>query len=64
MRQELQRAREAGDERWHNEILDRYEGWRGDLSLFLKEMKLRVLRDLQKDVIGTEGANPHRPRTS
>jgi putative transposase len=42
VRQELERAREAGDERWHREILDRYERRRGDLSLFLKELKLRV----------------------
>ncbi len=42
VRQELERARQAGDERWHREILDRYERRRGDLSLFLKELKLRV----------------------
>ena len=42
VRQELEHAREAGDERWHREILDRYERRRGDLSLFLKELKLRV----------------------
>jgi putative transposase len=40
--QELERAREAGDERWHKEILDRYERRRGNLSVFLKELKLRV----------------------
>ena len=42
VRQELERAREAGDESWHREILDRYERRRGNLSLFLKELKLRV----------------------
>lgn len=42
VRQELERARQARDERWHREILDRYERRRGDLSLFLKELKLRV----------------------
>jgi len=42
VRQELERARVAGDERWHEEILERYERRRGDLSLFLKELKLRV----------------------
>lgn len=42
VRQELEKARQAGDERWHQQILDRYERRRGDLSLFLKELKLRV----------------------
>ena len=42
VRQELEHAREAGDESWHREILDRYERRRGDLGLFLKELKLRV----------------------
>lgn len=42
VRQELERARKSGDARWHQEILDRYERRRGDLSLFLKELKLRV----------------------
>jgi REP element-mobilizing transposase RayT len=42
VRQELEHARAAGAERWHKEILDRYERRRGDLSLFLKELKLRV----------------------
>lgn len=42
VRQELERAREAGDEAWHRQILERYERRRGDLSLFLKELKLRV----------------------
>lgn len=39
---ELERARAAGDERWHREILNRYERRRGDLGLFLKEVKLRI----------------------
>ena len=42
VRQELERARTAGDERWHAEILSRYERRRGDLGLFLKEVKLRI----------------------
>jgi REP element-mobilizing transposase RayT len=48
VRQELERARLAGDGRWHQEILDRYERRRGDLSLFLKELKLRVTRYMNK----------------
>jgi len=42
VRQELECARDAGDEAWHREILDRYERRRGSLSHFLKELKLRV----------------------
>jgi putative transposase len=42
VKQELDRARAAGDERWHREILNRYERRRGDLGLFLKEVKLRI----------------------
>lgn len=42
VKQELERARKAGDERWHQEILDRFEYRRGDLSFFLKELKQRV----------------------
>jgi len=42
VKQELERARAAGDERWHREILSRYERRRGDLGLFLKEVKLRL----------------------
>jgi putative transposase len=42
VKQELERARAAGDERWHREILNRYERRRGDLGLFLKEVKLRI----------------------
>jgi putative transposase len=42
VKQELERARATGDERWLREILDRYERRRGDLGLFLKEVKLRI----------------------
>jgi len=42
VKQELERARAAGDEIWHRRILDRYERRRGSLSHFLKELKLRV----------------------
>ncbi|MBL9158588.1 MAG: transposase [Verrucomicrobiales bacterium] len=42
VKQELERAKAAGDERWHREILSRYERRRGDLGLFLKEVKLRI----------------------
>lgn len=42
VKQELERARAAGDERWHREILSRFERRRGDLGLFLKEVKLRI----------------------
>jgi putative transposase len=42
VRQELERARKAGDAAWHREILSRYERRRGDLSQFVKELKLRV----------------------
>ena len=42
VRQELERARLSGNGAWHREILDRYERRRGDLSRFLKEVKLRV----------------------
>ena len=64
VKQELERARAAGDERWHREILSRYERRRGDLGLFLKEVKLRVtfymnkgtLRDGQKNLIRSQDA--------
>ncbi len=42
VRQEMERARLAGDERWHKEILNRYEKRRGDLAHFMKALKLRV----------------------
>ena len=34
VKQEFERARAAGDERWHREILARYERRRGDLGCF------------------------------
>jgi REP element-mobilizing transposase RayT len=48
VKQELDRAHAAGDEAWKKEILDRYERRRGDLSLFLKEVKLRVTLYMNK----------------
>lgn len=42
VRHELESARVAGDEAWHREILNRYERRRGQLSCFLKEVKMRV----------------------
>ena len=42
VRQELEQARASGSQAWHREILDRYERRRGDLSQFLKELKLRI----------------------
>ena len=41
VRQELERARKSGDDRWTRQILERYEARRGDLSVFLKELKQR-----------------------
>ncbi|MAS95880.1 MAG: chemotaxis protein CheW [Verrucomicrobiales bacterium] len=48
VKQELERARKSGDERWHREILDRYEYRRGSLSFFLKELKQRVTLYMNK----------------
>ena len=48
IKQEFDHARAAGDETWHQEILDRYERRRGDLSLFMKEVKLRVTLYMNK----------------
>lgn len=42
VKQELQRAHASGNEAWKQEILTRYERRRGDLSNFVKELKLRV----------------------
>ncbi|MFV0416948.1 MAG: transposase, partial [Chthoniobacterales bacterium] len=39
--QELERAEAAGDARWIEEIRERYEVRRGDLSKFMKELKQR-----------------------
>jgi putative transposase len=48
VRQELERARLAGDEGWHREILGRYEKRRGDLAHFMKALKLRVSFHMNK----------------
>ena len=48
VKQEFERARAAEDEAWHREILSRYERRRGDLGLFLKEVKLRITFYLNK----------------
>jgi hypothetical protein len=42
IQQELARAREAGDDAWHAQILARFERRRGDMGLFLKDLKQRV----------------------
>jgi putative transposase len=39
---ELESARKSGNASWERAILDRYENRRGDLSVFLKELKQRV----------------------
>ena len=41
LRQELERARAAGNQAWENEILDRYRRRMGDLACFMKELKQR-----------------------
>lgn len=41
VRQELDRARKAGDVRWEEQILDRYRARMGDVSVFMKELKQR-----------------------
>ncbi|MEM7600468.1 MAG: transposase [Verrucomicrobiota bacterium] len=46
--QELERARKEGNQRWHREILARYEKRRGDLGLFLKDLKQRVTLYMNK----------------
>ncbi|MDF1861866.1 MAG: transposase [Verrucomicrobiales bacterium] len=46
--QELDRARESGNEEWRQEILGRYEKRRGDLGRFLKELKQRVTLYMNK----------------
>ena len=48
VRQELERARLAGNEARHREILGRYERRRGDLSRFMKELKLRLTFHMNK----------------
>ena len=42
VKQELEAARKSGNEGWHRQILDRYERRRGDLGLFVKELKQRI----------------------
>ena len=41
---ELERARDSGDPRWTEQILERYEARRFDLSVFIKELKQRFSR--------------------
>jgi putative transposase len=48
IKQEFENARAAESDVWHQEILDRYERRRGDLSLFLKEVKLRATLYMNK----------------
>jgi REP element-mobilizing transposase RayT len=48
VRQEFARAREAGNEAWHREILGRYERRRGSLAFFLKDVKQRVTLYINK----------------
>lgn len=48
VRQELECARLSGNEAWHREILARYERRRGDLSRFLKELKMRLTFHMNK----------------
>jgi len=42
VKQELKAARKSGNAAWHKEILDRYERRRGNLGVFLKELKQRI----------------------
>jgi len=42
VKQELETARRSGNEAHHHAILQRYERRRGDLGLFLKELKQRI----------------------
>jgi REP element-mobilizing transposase RayT len=53
VRQELERARLSENEAWQRDILARYERRRGDLSLFLKELKLRVTFYMNKRLART-----------
>lgn len=41
LREELERARAAKNEKWESEILDRYRRRMGDLACFMKELKQR-----------------------
>ncbi len=42
VKQELEAARSSGNAAWHRQILDRYERRRGNLGIFLKELKQRI----------------------
>lgn len=55
VRRELEVARKGGNDAWHREILHRYERRRGDLGLFLKELKQRFTFYMNKrlDRVGT-----------
>lgn len=46
--QELDRARGAGDEAWRSRILERYEKRRGNMGMFLKDLKQRVTLYMNK----------------
>ncbi len=46
--QELERAKEAGNEAWRQEILSRYEKRRGAMGLFVKNLKHRVTLYMNK----------------
>ncbi|MDF1824052.1 MAG: transposase [Verrucomicrobiales bacterium] len=48
VQQELERAKESGNEKWRQEILSRYERRRGDMGLFLKDLKQRVTLYMNK----------------
>ncbi|MCG8599211.1 MAG: transposase, partial [Verrucomicrobiales bacterium] len=48
VKQELDRARAAGDEAWRRKILNRYEKRRGDMGMFLKDLKQRVTHYMNK----------------
>lgn len=48
VKQELERSRESGNEVWRREILSRYEKRRGDMGLFLKDLKQRVTLYMNK----------------
>jgi len=41
LREELERAHSAGNEKWEREILERYRRRMGDLACFMKELKQR-----------------------
>jgi putative transposase len=41
VKQELERARDKGDSKWEEEILNRYRRRMGDVSVFMQELKQR-----------------------